>query len=62
MSKAEIAAELPKLSPKERRELARMIFEMEEDAGVLRECDRNANERFLMLDAMEAQDAQAKPK
>ena len=24
-----------------------------EDADVLRECDRNANERFLMLDALE---------
>jgi hypothetical protein len=58
MSKAEIAAELPKLSPSERRELARLIFEMEEDAEVLRECDRKANERFLMLDALEAKDAQ----
>jgi hypothetical protein len=59
MSKAEIAAELPKLSPADRRELARLIFEMEEDAEVLRDCDRNANERFLMLDALEAQDAKA---
>ena len=58
MSKAEIVAELPKLSSTDRRELARLIFEMEEDAGVLRECDRNANERFLMLDALEAEDAQ----
>jgi len=58
MSKAEIAAELTKLSPAERRELARLIFEMEEEAEVLRECDRNANERFLMLDALEAKDAQ----
>ena len=58
MSKAEIAAELPKLSPSERRELARLMFEVEEDAEVLRECDRNANERFLMLDALEAKDAQ----
>jgi len=60
MSKAEIAAELIKLSLKERREVARLIFEMEEDAEVLRECDRNANERFLMLDAMEADDAKTK--
>ena len=58
MSKAEIAAELPKLSLSERRELVCLIFEMEEDAKVLRECDRNANERFLMLDALEAKDAQ----
>ena len=61
MSKAEIAAELVKLSAKERRELARLIFEMEEDAEILRECDRNANERFLMLDAMENGDAKTKP-
>ena len=60
MSKAEIAAELSKMSPRERRELARLIFEMEEDAGVLRECDQNANERFLMLDAMETEDAKTK--
>jgi hypothetical protein len=58
MSKAEIAAELSKLSPKDRRELARLIFELEEDAEVLRQCDGGANERFLMLDAMEADDAQ----
>ena len=60
MSKAEIAAELSKMSPRERRELARLIFEMEEDAEVLGECDRNANERFLMLDAMEGEDAKTK--
>ena len=49
MSKAEIATEL---SPKERRELARLIFEMEDDTEVLQECGRNANERFLMLDLL----------
>ena len=56
MSKAEIAAEISRLPRAERRDLARLIFEMEEDADVLRECDRNANERFLMLDALEAKD------
>ena len=61
MSKAEIAAEISKLSRPERRELARLIFEMEEDSEVLRECDRNANERFLRLDAMEAKDEQTGP-
>jgi hypothetical protein len=58
MSKAEIAAEIAKLSARERRELARLIFEMEEDTEALRDCDRKANERFLMLDAMEVKDAQ----
>ena len=62
MSKAEIAAELPKLTAQERRELARLIFEMEEQAELLRDCDRRANERFLMLDALEAEDAKGRSK
>ena len=62
MSKAEIAAELSKLPREDRRELARLIFEREEDAGVLRECDVRANERFLMLDALEAEDAKGSSK
>ena len=62
MSKTEIAAELSKLSPKDRRKLARLIFEMEEDAEILRECDVRANERFLMLDALEAEDAKSRSK
>ena len=57
MSKFEIAAEISKLERKDRRELARLIFDMEEDAHILRECDARANERFLMLDALEAEDA-----
>ena len=60
MSKAEIAAELPKLTSQERRELARLIFEMEEQAELLRDSDRRANERFLMLDALEAEDAKGR--
>ncbi|HYV27793.1 MAG TPA: hypothetical protein VFA77_09685 [Candidatus Eisenbacteria bacterium] len=58
MSKAELTAEISKLSPQERREVVRFIFDMEEDAEVLRQCDHAANERFLMLDAMEAEDEQ----
>ena len=54
MSKAEIAAEIAKLPQQDRRDLACLIFELEEDAKVLRDCDRAANERFLMLDALEA--------
>src|SRR5436309_2390398 len=49
MSKAEIAAELPKLTERERRQLANLIFELEEDAELLGECDRRANEQFLKL-------------
>jgi hypothetical protein len=62
MSKAEIAAELPKLSAQERRELANLIFELEENAELLRECDRSANQRFLMLDALEAEDGKGRSK
>ncbi len=56
MSKAEILSELPKLSHGERREIMRFIFELEEDAETLAECDRLALERFQMLDALEAED------
>ena len=56
MSKAEIISELPKLSHTERREIMRVLFEIEQDAETLAECDRLALERFQMLDAMEAED------
>lgn len=60
MSAQEIIAELPSLSAQERREIARHIFEMEEDAQVLADCDRRADENFRMLDRMEAEDAARK--
>jgi hypothetical protein len=56
MSKAEILREIPKLSHPDRREIMRLIFEMEQEAEVLAECDRLSLERFKMLDAMEADD------
>ena len=56
MSKAQIISEIPKLSHQERREIMRLIVEMEQDAETLAECDRLALERFQMLDAMEAED------
>ena len=58
MSKADILAEIPRLSHEERREIMRRIFEAEEDAATLVECDRLALERFQMLDAIEAEDEQ----
>lgn len=58
MSKAEIVAELPKLSHQERREIVRRIIELEEDTETLAECDRLALERFQMLDALEADNEQ----
>jgi hypothetical protein len=60
VSASEIFAELPKLSHKERRRLAAAIFDLEEEADLLRDCDRRADERFRMLDAMEEQDAQTR--
>lgn len=60
MSLAEIVNELPKLKRAERRELARRLFEIDdEEATLLAECDRRADERFLMLDAMEEEDGKA---
>jgi len=57
MSTTEILTELPKLTHRERREIARRILELEEEAQVLDDCDRRANENFLILDEMEARDA-----
>ena len=62
MSKAEILAELPRLDHAERCEIARHLFELEADSQTLADCDRRADEHFLILDAMEAQDAQAQPR
>jgi hypothetical protein len=62
VSASEIIAELPKLSRKERRQVAVAIFELEEDADLLRDCDRRADERFRMLDMMEEEDGKASPR
>jgi hypothetical protein len=57
MSTNQIIDELPKLTHTERREIARRLFALEEEVQILADCDRRANEHFLMLDAMEAEDA-----
>jgi hypothetical protein len=57
VSKTEILCELPNLSHHERRELVRRLIELEEETQILADCDRRANENFLLLDAMEAEDA-----
>ena len=54
-------AELPKLSRRERRQLAAAIFELEEEVDLLRDCDRRADERFRMLDMMEKEDGETQP-
>jgi hypothetical protein len=58
MSAAEIMVELSRLSHAERREIMRRLLELEQDAELLADCDRRADERFLMLDAMEAENGQ----
>jgi len=57
MSKAEIVAEIPRLSHQDRREIMRCLIAAEEDAQILSDMDRLAQERFQMLDALEAEDA-----
>ncbi len=58
VSASEIIAELPKLSHVERRRLTAALFDLEEEADLLRDCDRRADERFCMLEKMEEEDAQ----
>lgn len=56
MSSVAILAEIPRLTHEERRAIMKAIVEAEEDSATLAECDALAQERFQMLDAMEAQD------
>jgi hypothetical protein len=56
MTKDAILSEIPKLTHEDRREIMRLIFEMEQDAETVAECDRLALERFQALDTMEAED------
>jgi len=58
VSASEILAELPKLSREDRRRLAAAIFDLEEEADLLRDCDRCADEHFRILDMMEEKDAE----
>jgi hypothetical protein len=58
MSASQIMSELPKLSHEDRRRLAEAIFELEEEADLLRDCNRRADEHFRLLDLMEERDAQ----
>jgi hypothetical protein len=63
VSFAEIVNELPKLNRQERRELARRLFDFpDEDAAILADSDRRADERFLMLEAIEEEDGKAEPR
>ena len=59
MSTSEILSELPKLSRVERQAILNRLIELDEDAEVLDERRRQADEAFQMLDAMEAADAES---
>ncbi len=56
MSMSEILAELPRLTPEERRELGRQLIALEPEQGDLEMCDAAARAGFSVLDAMEADD------
>ena len=56
VSTAQILIELPHLSHSDRREIARRLIELEEEAQTLADCDARADGNFQLLDAMEAED------
>lgn len=58
MSKTEIIAELPKMTLRDRREILDRILELEDEAELLEDRRRAADEAFQMLDSLEAEDAQ----
>ena len=53
MGAAEIIAELPRMTVRERREIARRLFDLEADAEALRTADETADQAFQILDQME---------
>ena len=53
MSAAEIIAELPRMTVRERREIARRLFDLEADAEALKTADETADQAFQILDQME---------
>lgn len=56
MSTTQILRELPRLSHADRRQIARRLIELEEEAQMLADCDIRADANFQMLDALEAGD------
>ena len=58
MSKTDIIAKLPKMTRRERREILERILELEDEAELLEERRRAADEAFQMHDSLEAADAQ----
>ncbi len=54
MSISEILNQLPNLSRVERRAIFNRLMELDEDAEILEQRDRQADEVFQVLDALEA--------
>ena len=46
-------AELPRMTVRERRDIARRLLELEADADALRTADETADQGFQILDQME---------
>ena len=57
--KAHLGGRRLRLTDTERRRLAAAIFDLKEEADLLRDCDRRADEHFRILDVMEEKDAHA---
>jgi len=57
VSYKDILAELPRLTQRERREIAERALALDDDARVLEERRHLADETFRMLDALEDEDA-----
>ena len=56
MSYTEILAELPRLTQRQRREIAERALALDDEAQVLEERRHLADEAFQMLDALEDED------
>jgi hypothetical protein len=56
MSMNQILEEFPRLTPAERREIARRVIESEPEADDLAACDAAARAGFALLEQMEAED------
>jgi hypothetical protein len=57
MSYADILAELPRLTQRERREIAERALALDDEAQILEERRNLADETFRILDRLEDQDA-----
>jgi hypothetical protein len=62
MSAAEIIKEIPKLTETERRAIRQVLLDIANQDADIAACNQSALDGALMLDRMEDQDAQRKPR